>query len=172
MYKSSDNNNGVILFWYITVVISTCLFSCGPRTGIHHDESEHETDQVSEFKGCGNASMESQHYGIATHILGISGDGDKGRKLFKQNCLVCHTLTDQKLTGPGLAEVFERIPEPKTEWLRKYILNSEKVRLSGDVYAKKLHKEYGMADMTVFEGQLTDQEINDLMIYMIANTER
>jgi len=35
--------------------------------------------------------------------------------LFKQNCAVCHTMTDKKLTGPGLAGVKNRVP--KGNWL-------------------------------------------------------
>ena len=61
-------------------------------------------------------------------------------KIFKQNCAVCHTLTDQILTGPGLAGVFDRAP--KGDWLKNWILNSDKVTKSGDAYAKKLKADF------------------------------
>lgn len=46
-----------------------------------------------------------------------------GEKLFKQNCAVCHAShTEQKLTGPGLAGLFDRVQPgslTKNEWLKK-----------------------------------------------------
>jgi hypothetical protein len=80
-------------------------------------------------------------------------------------------LSDQKLTGPGLAGFYWRLPEPKAQWLKKYILNSDSVFKSDDPYAKKLHSEYPETPMSVFVGQLTDQEINDIMIYVVGNTK-
>jgi cytochrome c2 len=60
-----------------------------------------------------------------------------GEKLFKQNCAVCHAShTDQKLTGPGLKGVFDRVP--KGDWINKWIRNNEKLIKSGDAYANKI----------------------------------
>lgn len=91
-----------------------------------------------------------------------------GEKLFKQNCAVCHTLTDQKLTGPGLAGILNRVPS--RDWLRRYILNNEKLIRAGDIYANRIYQENGKAAMTVFEGQLTERDLNALIKY-ITNTE-
>jgi len=91
-----------------------------------------------------------------------------GERLFKQNCVTCHTMTDQKLTGPGLAGILNRVP--KGDWLKRYILNNEKMIKSGDVYANKIYNEYGKAAMTVFEGQLNEEDVNALIKY-ITNTE-
>jgi mono/diheme cytochrome c family protein len=87
-----------------------------------------------------------------------------GAKLFKQNCAVCHALTDQKLTGPGLAGVFDRAP--KGDWLHNWILNNEKVIKSGDAYANKIFTENNKAAMTVFEGQLSDKDVDAILAYM------
>lgn len=87
-----------------------------------------------------------------------------GAKIFKQNCAVCHTLTDQKLTGPGLAGIFDRAP--KGDWLHKWIMNNEKLIKSGDAYANKIYNENGKAAMTVFEGQLTDADVDALLAYI------
>lgn len=89
-----------------------------------------------------------------------------GAKIFKQNCAVCHALTDQKLTGPGLAGVFDRAP--KGDWLKNWILNNEKLIKSGDAYANKIYNENGKAAMTVFEGQLTDKDVDALLAYIKA----
>lgn len=87
-----------------------------------------------------------------------------GAKLFKQNCAVCHALTDQKLTGPGLAGIFDRAP--KGDWLSKWILNNEKLIKSGDAYANKIYNENGKAAMTVFEGQLNDKDVEAILAYI------
>ncbi|MES2512739.1 MAG: c-type cytochrome [Bacteroidota bacterium] len=87
-----------------------------------------------------------------------------GAKLFKQNCAVCHSLTDQRLTGPGLAGVFDRAP--KGDWLHNWILNNEKLIKSGDAYANKIFNENGKAAMTVFEGQLTDKDVDAILAYV------
>ncbi|MBA2613740.1 MAG: c-type cytochrome [Bacteroidetes bacterium] len=85
-----------------------------------------------------------------------------GEKLFKQNCAVCHKSHDsQKLTGPGLKGVFDRVP--KGDWINKWILNSEKMIKSGDAYANKIYTENAKAAMTVFEGQLTDKDVTAIL---------
>lgn len=88
-----------------------------------------------------------------------------GQKLFKQNCAVCHSShTDQKLTGPGLKGVFDRAP--KGDWLKRWILNNEKVIKSGDAYANKIYNENGKAAMTVFEGQLNEQDVDAILKFV------
>jgi len=88
-----------------------------------------------------------------------------GAKIFKQNCAVCHSShTDQKLTGPGLAGVFDRAP--KGTWLHDWILNNEKVIKSGNAYANKIYNENGKAAMTVFEGQLTDKDVDAVLAFI------
>ncbi|MFZ9549414.1 MAG: c-type cytochrome [Bacteroidia bacterium] len=88
-----------------------------------------------------------------------------GAKLFKQNCAVCHAAhTDQKLTGPGLKGIFDRAP--KGDWLKRWIINNEKLIKSGDAYASKIYNENGKAAMTVFEGQLTDKDVDAILDYI------
>lgn len=90
-----------------------------------------------------------------------------GAKLFKQNCAVCHSShTDQKLTGPGLAGIFDRAP--KGDWLKNWILNNEKLIKSGDAYANKIYTENGKAAMTVFEGQLNDKDVDAILAFLKA----
>ncbi len=90
-----------------------------------------------------------------------------GAKLFKQNCAVCHAShTDQKLTGPGLAGIFDRAP--KGDWLKNWILNNEKLIKSGDAYASKIYNDNGKAAMTVFEGQLNDKDVEAILAYIKA----
>jgi cytochrome c2 len=89
-----------------------------------------------------------------------------GEKLFKQNCAVCHTTTDQKLIGPGLRGVMNRVPKPAEAWLTAYILNNEKVLKSGDAYANRIYKDFNGAAMNVFEGQFSESDIHALINYI------
>ena len=88
-----------------------------------------------------------------------------GAKLFKQNCAVCHSLGSNKVTGPGLAGVATRVPQPADEWMHKWIKNNEKVRKSGDAYGNKIYQDNGAAQMTSFEF-LSDDEISALITYV------
>ncbi|MEO8761983.1 MAG: cytochrome c3 family protein [Bacteroidia bacterium] len=89
-----------------------------------------------------------------------------GKTVFKQNCAVCHALTDQKLTGPGLLGIADRAP--KGDWLFNWVKNNEKVIKSGDAYASKILKENGGAAMTVFEGTISDDDIKAVIEYVKA----
>ncbi len=168
--ENKSYNFKINILLVISIVLT--IFSCGPRSGIHNENSDssEENKQGNEQFFCGNAVQENNNVDWANKVLGLNGDNNKGRKLFMQNCAVCHSLNNQKLTGSGLYGVIDRVPNPKIEWLKKYILNSEKVYKSGDAYAKKLYKESDGALMTNFEEHLTEQDINDILIYIAVNT--
>ncbi len=88
-----------------------------------------------------------------------------GEKLFKQNCSMCHYAhTNQMLTGPGLENILDRVPSRK--WFVDFTLNNERMIKGGDAYANKIYKQYGKAAMTVFEGQLSDKDINAIIDYI------
>jgi len=90
-----------------------------------------------------------------------------GAKLFKQNCAVCHVSHgDQKLTGPGLAGIFDRAP--KGDWLKRWILNNQKLIKAGDAYANKIYNDYGKAQMNVFEGQLSEKDVDAILAFLQA----
>ena len=88
-----------------------------------------------------------------------------GEKLFKQNCAVCHSShTDQMGTGPGLKGVFDRIP--KGDWITKWIINNVKLIKSGDVYANQIYTKYNKTAMTVFEGQIDEKGVADILVFL------
>ena len=88
-----------------------------------------------------------------------------GAKLFKQNCAVCHAShTGQKLTGPGLKGVFDRVPPG--DWIKKWIVNNEKMIKGGDAYANKIFGENGKAAMTVFEGQIDEKGVDAILAFL------
>jgi hypothetical protein len=105
--------------------------------------------------------------GAVMMLMLFSGNisAQDGAKLFKQNCAVCHAShTDQKLTGPGLKGVFDRVPPG--DWIKKWILNNEKMIKSGDPYGNKIFNENGKANMTVFEGQLEDKDVDAIIAFL------
>lgn len=138
-------NDHIKLLWCFFI-----LFSCGPRSGIHNNNEAPVKEKEPKWV-CGNA--------ISDH--------PEGEKLFKLNCAVCHTShTDQALTGPGLKDVFTRIPKPAEEWFINYTLNCDSVLKAKDVYAKKLRKDYPDQRMTVFLGYLTRKDVEEIMYFV------
>jgi mono/diheme cytochrome c family protein len=156
--------------WTIGFLLLILIFSCGQRSGIHGDTDKTSVKETQRIV-CGNAIIDEQNYNTARQTLGIDGDGGRGEKLFKQNCAVCHDIMHRQFIEPGLQGFYSKIPEPKTEWLKNYILNSIKVYKSGDDYAKQLRQQYPKDTMTAFEGYLQDKDINDIMIYVVGNTK-
>lgn len=105
--------------------------------------------------------------GVAMMFVLFTGsiNAQDGAKLFKQNCAVCHKSHEEgKITGPGLKGVFDRAP--KGDWLKNWIINAEKVLKSGDPYAKKIFAENGNAAMTVFEGQLSEKDVEAILGFL------
>ena len=94
-----------------------------------------------------------------------------GAKIFKQNCAVCHSLTDQKLTGPGLLGVADRVPKPVDEWLAKWIKNNKKVIASGDAYAKALLAANDNKEMTTFESGIVVNAKPEWILYRASTKE-
>lgn len=110
--------------------------------------------------------LKSVAVAIALISLNTNGFAADAAKIYKQNCAVCHRLDAQKLTGPGLAGVASRVPQPADEWLFKWIKNNETLRKSGDAYANKIFQEYGGASMNVFEGVIADDDIKAVIEYI------
>lgn len=90
----------------------------------------------------------------------------EGENLFKQNCTSCHTIGNGMLVGPDLLGVTTRVPQPYKKWLHRYIKNWIAVRKSGDSYANKLYKKCNETEMTIFDGVLTDKQIDDIIDYL------
>ncbi|MES2679523.1 MAG: cytochrome c [Bacteroidota bacterium] len=135
----------------IGFLLLALLFSCGPRSGVHEDKPD-------DGNFCGTQS-ESKRIDVSYW--------DKGNKLFKQNCAVCHSAFDDKdFNGPSLKGIRDRLPHPSENYFIKYCINNEKVFLSGDPYAAKLRSEYKDQRMTVFEGILTEQDIREIYNYV------
>jgi mono/diheme cytochrome c family protein len=89
---------------------------------------------------------------------------DPGKKIFKQNCAACHSLGSNKITGPGLANIMTRVPSG--EWLHSWIKNNKSLISAGDAYANEVYNQNKKADMTVFAGTLSDDDIKMVVDYI------
>lgn len=94
----------------------------------------------------------------------ISYEKPNGKNLFMKNCAVCHSMSSQKLTGPGMAGILNRAP--KGDWLNRYILNNNKLIRSGDAYANKLVAMNGGVDGMGEYEYLTADELKALVQYI------
>tara|TARA_B100000900_G_scaffold69732_1_gene54958 strand:- start:13919 stop:15142 length:1224 start_codon:yes stop_codon:yes gene_type:complete len=86
---------------------------------------------------------------------------ESGENLFNQNCTACHSLGSNKLVGPGLKGVTDKY---ETEWLKKWIVNSQAFIKSGDERAIAIYEEYNKVAMQSFD--FSDQELDSLLAYL------
>ena len=73
--------------------------------------------------------------GTALPLIGQS----PGEQVFQTTCVACHTLTTDRLVGPGLAGV---TTNRDREWLISFITEPDRVIASGDAIATRLLAEY------------------------------
>ena len=134
-----------IVFTFLILTIA----SCGPRTGIHEETLKEE-------------SIENI---VVEQISPIEKSEQNGRKIFKQNCAVCHHIATMKFTGPGLGGVLDRLPKPSEEYFIKYITKNDSL-LKNDPYAKKLKSEYQDIETSHDFNHLTVSDKQDLIVYL------
>jgi len=92
----------------------------------------------------------------------------KGQENFQRHCAVCHSIGEEKILGPGLKGVTERLEQ---DWLIAFIKNSTKVIKSGDKYAVELFEKYNKVQMTSFEN-LSEGEIIEILDYIASGGEK
>ena len=114
--------------------------------------AEQTESQISQDEAAGDESSDAALDPAAV---------EQGKALFTNNCTVCHSLT-QKVVGPALAGVTER---RETDWLLKFIQNSQKVIQSGDETAVALYEEFGKMQMPSFD-YFSEAEILSILAYI------
>ncbi|GAB4035499.1 c-type cytochrome [Spirosoma gilvum] len=90
-------------------------------------------------------------------------DAEKGKTLFTNNCAQCHSVTADKVVGPGLKGIESRAPGK--DWLHKWIRNSSALIASGDQYANQVFNANGKVQMSSFPS-LTDADIDGILAYI------
>ena len=104
--------------------------------------------------------------GVSQDNVGDAVLSQQGEVLFDANCTVCHKINENYI-GPALRDVHLR---KEVEWVKRFILNSQKVIASGDSYAVALYEEYNKTEMTSFP--FSEAELDALVSYIISESEK
>lgn len=96
-------------------------------------------------------------------LLGNTSYAQDGKALFQSNCASCHSPI-KVITGPALKGVTERVPDKGL--LHAWIRNNQKVLATGNPYFTKLFNDFNKTPMNVFEGSLTDKDIDAILAYV------
>ncbi len=120
---------------------------------------------ISPLKAQDTAKAEADTSSETTSESEISAA--KGEKLYQEHdCNTCHKI-NQELVGPALAGVNERRP---TDWLVRWIQNSQKVIESGDEYANNLFQEYNQTVMP--PAAVNEKEVKSILAYIERETKK
>ncbi len=92
----------------------------------------------------------------------LTGSNLEGGKLFRQNCLTCHTM-DKELTGPALYGAFDRAP---SKTFIQELLLKPKQTVRKYSYAAALAKKYRHKMHYSFAGTLTEKDVDDIVAFL------
>lgn len=113
---------------------------------------------LSLFWACGSSNSTIEDYKTKE-----SAGASKGEEIFNAKCSMCHSLSEDKI-GPALSGVQQRwsgdIPR-----LKSFIRDAQSMINSGDAYAAPLYEKWNKSNMPSFPN-LTEQELNDLVVYL------
>ncbi|WP_299709359.1 c-type cytochrome [uncultured Pontibacter sp.] len=84
-----------------------------------------------------------------------------GESLYKNNCVVCHSVGSDVVVGPGLKGINERRAQP---WLISWIKNSQALIASGDKDAIAIYNQFNKQAMPSFN--FSDDEIVSMLAYI------
>ncbi|WP_018479205.1 c-type cytochrome [Pontibacter roseus] len=138
---------------FVAILCGALLFSCS--SGENENKGADAQEQTGLAHQQPEAPVEDNGLGIGPITsVEVSADIDQalaaeGKTIFESKCSACHTLTDQKVVGPGLLGVTER---RKSEWIMNMVINPEEMTKK-DPTAKKLLAEH----LT----QMTNQDISE-----------
>jgi cytochrome c551/c552 len=94
-------------------------------------------------------------------IFGFSLEAQEGERIFNATCAACHKISNQRLVGPGLANIHKKRSK---EWFVKFVKSSQTLIKSGDVEAVKVFKEYNQLIMP--DHVISNTELNSLFEYI------
>lgn len=138
----------------LSLILLILLFACGPRTGIHELEQAKQKEEDKK-------TLDPEYLTALQN----------GKKLFKEHCASCHGNFRASCTNSDMVKFEERLPPPPERYFMKYVLNSEKLRDSGDPYAIKIWEDYGRASMPVFEGILTEVQVAEIYLFIVGSKQ-
>ena len=91
----------------------------------------------------------------------VAQDASEGETLFKEKCVVCHTIGGGNLVGPDLDGVIER---REVQWLAEWILAPDKMLAAGDPIAVQLLADFNNIPMPNL--RLSEAQVAALIAYL------
>lgn len=88
-----------------------------------------------------------------------------GQHIFTNRCIVCHSLDDQIVVGPGLLNILQR---RDTSWVRNFILDSQVLIASGDSLARRIFQKFDKNICPPFHSDHPKKDLDDLIDYFIV----
>jgi len=99
--------------------------------------------------------------------LAFSAEADKGKTIYLQKCLACHTIGGGKRAGPDLIGVTSRRDE---SWLVRWIVEPDKMLAEGDALALQLKKEYNNIPMP--NSGISEAQAKEILAYIAAESAK
>jgi hypothetical protein len=91
----------------------------------------------------------------------------RGKHVFQRFCITCHEPPEKKVwDNYTFDKIFERYPYKDKDYFLRFIMDSKQLRVSGDEYAKEVHKQYNSNYDHHFRDSLAHQELIDLIVYL------
>ena len=90
---------------------------------------------------------------------------NEGETIFKSTCSACHKASNERLVGPGLANVHKKRTE---EWFINFVKSSQGMVKKGDPDAVAIFEEFNKTVMP--DQNLTDAQIKSVLAYIVENS--
>lgn len=149
------NQNYFVLFFMLAM--TTTLVACSDSNG--------QSDMVTSFSDFNSAKGIGKYQQVTlTHPPDESMVAE-GKKIFEIKCASCHKLTDEKLVGPGLANVTSR---RTPEWIMNFVTNTDEM-IEKDETAQKLLEEF---QTRMPNPGLSEQHARSVLEFMRKNDEK
>ncbi len=91
---------------------------------------------------------------------------EKGRNIYNQKCISCHTIGKGEIVGPDLENITEKRDR---NWLKRFILKPEKMIAEGDSLANALLQQFNNIPMP--NQGLNEQETKSILLYLEQQSE-
>ena len=95
-----------------------------------------------------------------------SADAGAGEKVFQKKCKACHSTTEKKVLGPGLAGTMGKHSE---EWMKAWLADPQKTWDDGSAESEDLKKRVKgkkKTKMKIKGGGLKGAELTDTIDYL------
>jgi hypothetical protein len=144
------------LFSFFMFAAVAGLVACDSQSADSKNGSATTSNEEGNSKGIGKY----QHVEL-THPIDDSM-ALKGKNIYEVKCASCHKLTDEKLVGPGFANVTER---RTPEWIMNFITNTDEM-IEKDAVAQQMLEE---CLVRMPNQNLSEQDARSILEFMRKN---